>query len=149
MKRCVRAIITYEDNILVMRRDKFGQQYYILIGGHVGVGESLEKALFREIHEETMIRMTDPKLVYVEHAPLPYGDQYIYTCEYVSGVPMLHPDADERYINHSGDNVYTPMWLPIAQLETVPFRSPELRSKIIKGLAQGFPKEPKEYTPKS
>jgi ADP-ribose pyrophosphatase YjhB (NUDIX family) len=141
MKQGVRAIIVSDDNILVMKRDKFGKQYYTLIGGHVELGESLDKALFREIHEETMIHVAKPQLVYIQETDQPYGTQYVYVCQYISGVPMLHPDSDERKINADGQNVYTPMWLPIDQLGTVPFLPAELQQRIIADLRDGFPEK--------
>jgi ADP-ribose pyrophosphatase YjhB (NUDIX family) len=145
MKRAVRAIIVNKGNLLVMKRDKFGHEYYTLIGGHVELGESMEKALIREIHEETMVRTSEHKLVYIEETGEPYGTQYIYTCDYVSGTPMLHPNADERQINKGGENLYTPMWLPISKLRSVPFRSNNLKQKLIKHLADGFPSKVSEF----
>ena len=142
----VRAIIIHDSNLLVMRRDKFGKRYYTLIGGHVDLGESLEKALLREIHEETMIRTANHRLVYIQRAGEPYGTQYIYICDYVSGVPMLHPDADERKINFNGQNIYTPMWLPLKQLSEVPFVPANLATKILKHQKSGYPHIPIEFT---
>lgn len=145
MIKAVRAIIVDKDNLLVMKRDKFGSEYYTLIGGHVDLGESIEKALIREIHEETMIRTSDHKLVYIEETGEPYGTQYIYTCKYISGTPMLHPKADERLISKGGENIYTPMWLPISRLTDVPFRTENLKQKLIKHLSSGFPDEILEF----
>lgn len=145
MKRGVRAIIIEDNNLLVMKRDKFGKQYYTLIGGHVGLGESLEKALLREIHEETMVHTANPRLVYVEEANEPYGTQYIYVCDYISGVPILHPDADERKINKGGQNIYTPMWLPLNQLQNVPFVPKKLAQKILRHYKNGFPEQPQTF----
>lgn len=145
MKTAVRAIIIEDDNLLVMKRDKFGKQYYTLIGGHVELGEGFEKALLREVHEETMVRIANPRLVYIEDAVEPYGTQYIYLCEYISGVPMLHPDADERKINQGGQNIYTPMWLPLDQLDDIPFVPAKLRTKILKHVKNGFPEEPQKF----
>ena len=149
MKQAVRAIIVHDNNILVMKRNKFGKEYYTLIGGHVEMGESHEVALLREIHEETMIHVAHPRLVFVEHAGHVYGTQYVFTCDYVSGVPVLHPQADEVHINKLGQNIYTPMWLPLNQLETVPFLSEKLKHKIIKALKEGYPKETETFTTNS
>lgn len=145
MKRAVRAIIIEDDNLLVMKRDKFGTHYYTLIGGHVDLGEGLEKALFREIQEETRVRIANPRLVYIEVAPAPYGTQYIYLCDYVSGIPMLHPDADERQINKGGQNIYTPMWVPLERLSDLPFLPEKLKKKILQHAKTGFPEEPQEF----
>jgi ADP-ribose pyrophosphatase YjhB (NUDIX family) len=46
----VRAIIIKDKSLLSMRRDKFGMQYYTLIGGGVDVGEDHETALRRWIN---------------------------------------------------------------------------------------------------
>lgn len=139
MKRAARAIIVNNNNLLVMKRDKFGHEYYTLIGGHVELGESLEKALIREIYEETMIRTANHKLVYIEETGEPYGTQYIYTCEYISGSPLLQQDSDERRINKGGENLYTPMWLPLSKLPEIPFRTENLKQKLIQHIASGFP----------
>ncbi len=146
MKRAVRAIIIKDDNILVMRRDKFGKQYFILIGGQIHLGESLEHALLREIHLETMVRTANHRLVYIEHAEAPYGDQYVYLCDYISGVPVLHPEAGERLINAGGDNTYTPLWMPLSQLKNVAFRSEKLKRKILRHTQQGFPTNVQEFS---
>lgn len=148
MKQGVRAIIVSDDSILVMKRDKFGKQYYTLIGGHVELDESLDKALFREIHEETMIHVAKPQLVYIQETDRPYGTQYVYVCQYVSGVPMLHPDSDERKINAGGQNIYTPMWLPINQLGKVEFLPSELQQRILADLQNGFPEKPVTFRAK-
>jgi ADP-ribose pyrophosphatase YjhB (NUDIX family) len=145
MKAVARAIIIRDKSILLMKRDKFGDHFYGLVGGHVELGESIEKALFREIHEETMVHVANPRLVYKEQAPDPYGMQYIYLCEYISGVPMLHPDADERKINALGQNIYTPMWVPLSQFPNITFRSNNLHKKILRHLKEGFPEKTIEF----
>ena len=139
MKKAVRAIIVDKDNILLMKREKFGSKYYTLIGGHVELGESLEKALIREIYEETMVRTSEHKLVYIEETGEPYGTQYVYTCKYISGTPMLHSDSDEKRINKAGKNLYMPMWVPISKLPDITFRTTKLQKRLIKHLKQGFP----------
>jgi ADP-ribose pyrophosphatase YjhB (NUDIX family) len=146
MKAAVRAIIIHNDNLLVIRRDKFGKRYYTLPGGHVEMGESTEKALLRELHEETKLHVAHPRLVYLEHSPAPYGDQYIYVVDYVSGVPMLHENSDEYTINKGGENVYTPMWLPLSELPKVPFRTHNLQARLIGGAKSGFPTQVEEYS---
>lgn len=147
MKQAVRAIVVKDNSLLVMKRNKFGSEYYTLIGGHVEMGESTEHALLRELHEETMIEVTNPRLVYIESAPAPYGEQYIYLCDYVSGEPQLHEDADEKKINALGKNMYTPMWLSLNDLNKVPFKSDQLKEHLEKHLKNGFPKDPIKFSP--
>ncbi len=121
MRRAVRAIVIKNDSMLVMHRNKFGHQYYCLVGGGVDAGETEEQALIREIHEEASLEVANLRLVYIEEAGKPYGNQYIYLCDYVSGEPVLWEGSDEAKIHKLGQNLYSPGWLPLTDLEKVPF----------------------------
>lgn len=131
---------------MVMHRNKFGTEYDTLPGGNVELGESLEQALYREVEEETMLKFEHPRLVFVEHSDAIYGDQYIYICEYVSGEPELHPDAEERHINKLGKNLYEPKWLPLDELNAAPFLSDVLKQKLLEGHLHGWPEDIQEFT---
>ena len=96
VRRAVRAIIIRDGNLLVMHRNKFGKQYYTLPGGNIEMGETPEQAVFRELHEETMVTVANPILKFVEEAGDPYGTQYVFHCEYISGDPRLHEPAGRR-----------------------------------------------------
>lgn len=146
MRKAVRAIILKDDAILVMHRNKFGKEYDILIGGGVEIGEPPETALLREIAEETGVAVTQPRLVYVERAGAPYGDQLIFLCRYVSGEPVLDKSTTEYQINQMGQNTYAPVWRSFAELETTEFRSPPLKQAILNGLKHGFPNQPIDIT---
>lgn len=128
--------------MLVMHRNKFGQQYYTLVGGGVDHGEDLEQALYRELHEETGLTVNNARLVMVEEADAMYGSQYIFLCDYQAGEPMLHPESEEAQINKLGQNIHTPLWLPLDQLADVTFLSPSLRDHIVRGLESGWPEQP-------
>lgn len=142
MRRAVRAIVVKDGHLLVMHRNKFGQEYYILVGGGIKLGETPEQALARKLHEETSISVAGPQLVIVEEAGVPFGTQYVYLCQYVSGEPLLQADSEEAKVHAMGRNLYTPMWLPIAQLPAVSFRSEALKQALLKGLQHGFTQPP-------
>jgi 8-oxo-dGTP diphosphatase len=136
-----RAIITRNQDILLMRRNKFGKIYYILPGGGVNAGESPEQALYRELKEETSVTISDHRLVFIEDAGAPYGTQFIYLCTYVSGEPVLSPFSEEAKIQELGSNLYEPMWVPALELAGSSFVSQALRDAIVTGIADGFPAE--------
>lgn len=140
--RHVRAIILSKDKLVVMHRNKFGKEYYTLIGGGIDAGEDNIHALLREIAEETGIQVANPRLVITEDDDKFYGPQDIYLCDYISGEPVLAPDSTEHKINQLGKNLYTPMWLPIAELANVAFVSPQLQKALTEYLPKGFPDRP-------
>lgn len=142
MKQAIRAVVTNNNQMLVMKRNKFGKEYYTLVGGAVEIGEDTETALRRELMEETTMKVGQVKLVFVEEAQPPYGTQYVYWCEYQGGDPVLDPTTIEAEINKGGQNTYEPMWLPIAELQNVNFVSKSLKQALINSFQHGFPNEP-------
>jgi ADP-ribose pyrophosphatase YjhB (NUDIX family) len=146
MRRTSRAIIIKDGKLLVTKRNKFGSEYYILIGGGVGFGETLEQALYRELAEESGVQVANPHLVFTENAGFMYGIQNIFLCDYVSGEPALHPESAEAKISAMGKNTYEPMWMSLDEVASVPFRSDRLRRAILDGVAHGFPAQPVDIT---
>ena len=144
MKQASRLILFRDNKLLVIQRDKFGSKYNVLVGGGVEMGESPEQALVREAQEETGLVIKDFRLVFIEEAGKPYGTQQIFLCKDPGGEIALQNDSIEHWLNTNTQNKYTPMWLPLAELQSnsVPFRSEKLRLAIINALKNGWPKEP-------
>ena len=149
MRRAARAIIIKDDKIIITHRNKFGMQYYILPGGGVDYDETLEQALFREMAEEVCVKIANPRLVFIEDAGEPYGTQYIYLCDYVSGEPALHPDSQEAKIHAIGSNLYEPQWLTLKEFASIKLRSESIKQAILEGIKKGWPKEPTNITGKA
>ena len=147
MRKAVRAVVVKDDALLVMHRNKFGEEYYTLVGGGIGVGETPEQALIREVREEASLTVANPRLVFVEEAGDPYGNQYIYLCDYVSGETVLPAESTEAKIHALGANLYAPAWLPISKLADVPFVSNTLKKILCNALTKGFPGSPQTIVP--
>jgi ADP-ribose pyrophosphatase YjhB (NUDIX family) len=141
MRQAVRAIVVRNGYLLVMHRNRFGQQYYTLPGGATMANEQHEHALLRHLKEETDISILNPRLVIAEDAGDPYGMQYMYLCQYLRGEPRLDPQSEEAKISALGENLYSPQWLPLYSLASVPFKSETLKRALIEGLARGFPQD--------
>lgn len=140
MRKAVRGIITNNNQLLVIERNKFGKIYYTLPGGGIEIGETPEIALRREIKEETGFDISSVRLVYVEDAGDMYGLQYVYLCDAPSGSadPVLAEDSIEAALNKQGKNLYQPMWLGVSKLVDVPFRTETLKRRLIRDLEKGF-----------
>lgn len=153
MAQAVRAIIIKDNQLLVMKRNKFGQEYYTLVGGGIDLGEDAETALRRELREETGLNVGEVQHVFTEEAGDPYGTQYVFTCEYQGGEPALSAGSSEAQISLMGKNLYEPMWLPFTALGPAQFLSESLKKAILAALQNGFPKAPEmlawKYTPVS
>ena len=143
-KQSVRAIVLNGDTMLAMKRNKFGMQYYTLIGGGVKMGEEYEVALRRELREETGMEVGAMRLVFAENAGAMYGSQFVYLCEYVGGDPVLDPESEEAKISAMGQNLYEPLWLPVSSIASVPFRSASLAQALLDSIRSGFPEMPQE-----
>ena len=137
----MRAIVFKGNDMLVMKRNKFGKQYYTLPGGGMDISENSEQALQREMYEESGLALGDARLVFIEDAGEPYGTQYIYLVNYFSGEPHLNANSIEAQVNEMGKNLYEPVWLPTAELANVAFVSDRLKQKILQCLKDGFPPE--------
>lgn len=143
MRKAGRAIIIHNQNMLLMKRNKFGDEYYCLLGGNLEVGEAADRAAVREVKEEASIDVVNPRLVFIEHSADIFGTQYIFVCDYKDGDVHLAPDSIEAKIHEGGKNLYEPMWVPVSKFAGLRFRSSVLQQEILAALRDGFPKEPK------
>ncbi|HSX06875.1 MAG TPA: NUDIX domain-containing protein [Candidatus Saccharimonadia bacterium] len=143
-KQSVRAIVINGDKLLAMKRNKFGNVYYTLIGGGIAIGENAEGALRRELREETGMEVGEVREVFVEDAGDLYGVQHVFLCEYTGGDPVLSPTSEEALISAMGKNLYEPLWLPLDQVLQVPFRSKSVAEALIAGAHGGFPEMAQE-----
>lgn len=146
MRRAARVIVIKDKTLLVMHRNKFGKEYDTLPGGYIEIGETPAQAALRETLEETSIEVTNPRLIFLEHAGKIYGDQYVFYCDYVSGEPKLTEGSEEDKINKMGQNLYEPKWLPLDELASSPFVSENLKDEINESLKNGWPERPKEFS---
>jgi ADP-ribose pyrophosphatase YjhB (NUDIX family) len=140
MAKAARAIIIENGNMLVMHRNKQGNEYFTLVGGRVDESETIEQGLVREVMEETGMQVTAAQLVFYEHHREPYNEQYIYLCYVAPHADIeIQKTSEEALMNKLGFNTHTPYWIPVKAFSKIAFRTPNLHTAIIKGLEKGFP----------
>ncbi len=143
MKIAVRAIVIKDDNILVMYRNKYGSQYYTLVGGRADNSETAEQALVREVKEETGLTIISSRLVFTEKHRGFYSDQYIYLCEVSPSTELrVQESSEEGKMNKFEANIHRPEWANVNSFSKLPFRTIQLQNAITKAFKDGFPKEP-------
>jgi ADP-ribose pyrophosphatase YjhB (NUDIX family) len=143
MANAVRAIIIEDGKLLVMHRNKYGSEYFTLVGGQVADGEGAEQALAREVKEETGLDVTNARFVFYEDHVEPYNKQYIYVCEVAPHADVaVQAGSEEGQMNKLDMNTHSPLWVNVRSFSSLPFRTPNLQIAIVSALRKGFPPEP-------
>ncbi|MDP2649343.1 MAG: NUDIX domain-containing protein [bacterium] len=131
MDKRVAAVIIKDNKILLMRRFKNGQKYFVFPGGGVEENESIENALIREIKEEFDIDIKIEKLLFQNENQ---GRQEIYfLVKEFTGIPQLSGEEKERM---NKDNQYFPAWLDLKEAFKLPNLYPKEAKKEIEKLIE-------------
>ena len=122
------GVIVKNDKVLLMRRIRNGQEYYVFPGGGVEQGESTETAIVREIKEELSINPKIDKLLFeIENQG---RQEYYYLIKEFSGQPQLGGEEKQRM---NENNQYHPIWMSLDKLRELDNLYPkEDKSRIIK-----------------
>jgi len=110
----VSAIIIKDSQVLLIHRFKEGKEYWVLPGGGVEEGESIGKALKREIKEETSLDLISSK--YLGFDKQKDSMDYFFSCTLSKGEPLLAGPEEE---NSSEENVYLLEWFPLSDIPSL------------------------------
>ena len=99
----VGAVVIHEGRVLLIRRGKEPLRgRWVVPGGTVEAGETLQDALVREVREETGVTVVPREVVTVfdrierDGAAVRYHYVIVdYLCDYVSGTPAAASDAED------------------------------------------------------
>ena len=99
----VGAVVIHEGRVLLIRRGKEPLRgRWVVPGGTVELGETLEEALVREVEEETALRVRPREIVTVFDRIHRLDGQVVYhyvivdyLCDFVSGSPRAASDAED------------------------------------------------------
>jgi 8-oxo-dGTP pyrophosphatase MutT (NUDIX family) len=110
---CARVICCKDGNVLVIKRHKYGEDYYVLPGGGIDPQETDFVAAERELLEETGVTAKALDLLTILPGSEKHSEQRVILCEYISGEPHLPPDSEEAGRTDDGQNTYEPQWMSI------------------------------------
>ncbi|AZJ21585.1 DNA mismatch repair protein MutT [Bacillus wiedmannii bv. thuringiensis] len=118
------AIIVQEGKIVLIKRIREGEIYYVFPGGGIEEGETPEEATKREAYEELGVHIKVEHLI----AKVEYkGTEYYFNAHIVGGV-FGSGKAEEFEMKDRGS--YIPIWLPIHELEKVNIKPYEVVGSI-------------------
>ncbi|TCD47659.1 NUDIX domain-containing protein [Chlorobium sp. N1] len=145
---CIRdgSVLLIEHKSFAAGDPAFPESYWILPGGGVERGETLEDAVRREMQEETGLSCRVGPLIFVKELLYPYpgapgqGSRHHslslgFHCEVTGGETITGRDPeypDDRQMIIRVD------WLPISELSRYELYPPFLADYIRKGAASGF-----------
>lgn len=130
----VNGILTHNDEVLVVKMEN--NPFYCLPGGHVQMGEDSEKAVIREIKEETGYNAHINKLVTTtENFFTRKNGKKIHELGfyYLLNLDDKESINNKEYdmIEDNEDNISLHFkWIPIDELKNINFRPQELKEKI-------------------
>ena len=127
------AVVIHNDRILLVKRGKQpAQGEWAIPGGSVELGETLQAAVEREIHEETGVTIRAGKIIYTFDSIVMDGNRtrfhYVildFEASYVAGEPR------------AGDDVLEAGWFGPGQLKTLGVNSRTLHLLAQIGFIQG------------
>ncbi len=125
MRVSSRAIIIENGKLLTMFRRKFYEgkwkEYYVIPGGGLEEGETLEENVVRELKEEMNVDIR--VLKFIGNQQFENREDNYFLCEIIAGTPKLGGEELERMTN---ENYYEPRYIEIDKLEEYDIQGKEL-----------------------
>ena len=120
-----RAILVHSGEVLLVRRQRHGDEYYVLPGGGIEAGETSFDACRREIREETGLEV--PGLCSVETSQaLNQSTRVFWATVDSQDVRLGEIEAGRS----SEDNRYALVWVPADKVAELELRPADLKAVI-------------------
>ena len=131
MKNRAVAVIITNNEVLLMRRIKNGEEYFCLPGGTMETGESPEDTVAREIKEELNLDIKIEKpLFQIQNQG---REEFYFLVKEFSGTVELGGEEKERMTEA---NQYYPVWLKLSEMFALPNFYPALAKQKLNEIIQ-------------
>lgn len=138
----VAGIIIKDNKILLIRRIKDNEKYWVFPGGGLeNTDNSPEDGLLREVQEETSVAVNINKLVYTHEYDTSNGLYYL--CEFVSGEPRLGESIEKQRMLEGKQDIYEPIWVNLSEISGLMIYPLEIRDWLISDHRNNFVNTPR------
>jgi mutator protein MutT len=136
MKKRVRAVIFDGDNVILIKRVKHGEEYWVFPGGLVEEGETVTEALERECQEELGINIKVGKLLVKRDLDLYEAKQmeYFYFCKKTGGVLGTGEGPEFSEYKDRGWGTHEPMSLPKEKIKEIDLLPEEVKNLVLEAI---------------
>ncbi len=125
----VSAIIVKKDKVLLIHRKKEGREYWVFPGGKIEEKETPEKAIIREVKEETSLNVTEANYSF-DYVDEEKNINPVFLCQVKNGRLQLGgPEAQKN----SDENWYHPEWIELKKATKLNVY-PDEGKRVIKNL---------------
>jgi len=137
--RCAGVVLDENKNVLLIRSNYGGKEYWILPGGGLEFGESLHDCVIREIKEESNIDVTPKSLIFMDEnlEKNRHMIHFTYLCtpNSLNVVTGTDPDHEEEIIKEA-------KFVSLSELKSMDnFIPPVMKDFLIKGIESEFPEK--------
>ncbi|TAN32507.1 NUDIX domain-containing protein [Patescibacteria group bacterium] len=130
------VILIKDDKILLMKRNKYGNEYFAMPGGTVEPNENFRVTAMRETKEETNLDFEIDESKKIIAIASPRREHYFFG-KNISGKEFLGGPEQAR---NNPNNSYQLEWVEVEKLGQTHLLPETLKAKLIKRISTGFPR---------
>jgi 8-oxo-dGTP diphosphatase len=120
------VIILAADRVLLIHRFKQGREYYIIPGGGVEPGETVEQAALREIREETGLEIKLDRKLW-EYTNQGHPETYFLATRFSGTLGLGGPELAKQ----SAENIFQLEWIRLSEVMELPLKPAFVKEKLL------------------
>jgi 8-oxo-dGTP diphosphatase len=131
----VAAVLVVDGKVVLVKHGRGDEIYYLLPGGGVERGETLEQAVQREVREETGLECSLGRPLFINDTIPPDGSRHVVNITFhchVTGGRLTEQALDPRVVGYElvepghlpGYDLHPPLGAELAEAATEDFRDP-------------------------